>query len=138
MAIIGEFTLVVSAFFVVISCFFVVVSYRNMIDLKSLFVFCVSVIYQVSAEAGCRLCVRGLQPNQEYVFAVAGYTKGGKPLASGIGTTSRPYLAAHSLPIDTAWGYCCQVSLGCCFFVVVLFFFLGGGGASKEGILGRG
>jgi len=66
-------------------------------------------VTQVVAEAGCLLGVSGLQPNQEYVFAVAAYDRRGKLMAGGIGATSRPYLAAHALPVDTALGYCCQV-----------------------------
>ena len=56
--------------------------------------------------------VRGLQPNEDYVFAVAGYTSGGKLVGKAIGQTSRPYRTTFSLPLLTAWAYCCQVREG--------------------------
>ncbi len=70
---------------------------------------CVCVCVQVVAESGCRLWVSGLQPNQDYVFAVAAYGSTGVVLGGGIGQTSGPFLAAHSLSLTTAWGYCSQV-----------------------------
>ena len=81
-------------------------------NVKFIFMFYATLGAKVVAEAACQVGVSGLQPNQEYVFAVAAYDRGGKLLAGGIGATSRPYLAAHSLPVDTALGYCCQVKDG--------------------------
>ena len=88
---------------------------------------------QVPAGPECVLKVRGLQENEEYVFAVAAYDEEGWPLGrqmgqflgqssfkmgqllgrpagGSIGETGRPIVACHSLPVLIGWGYCCQVS----------------------------
>ena len=57
----------------------------------------------------CVLEVRGLQPNQEYVFAVAALTRGGGVVGRGIGHTGPPLPAAHPFPALTGWSYLCQV-----------------------------
>ena len=86
---------------------------------------------QVPAD-GCVLEVKGLQPNAEYVFAVAAYDEQGNllgpqtaqplrrpsgqtgqllghPSSGSIGQTGRPIVSCHSLPLLLAYGYCCQV-----------------------------
>lgn len=55
--------------------------------------------------------VKGLKPNQRYVFALAAYNTKGQIIGKTIGSTSRPILAAHSLPTLMAWGYLAQVSI---------------------------
>lgn len=55
--------------------------------------------------------VKGLKPNQRYVFAIAAYNTKGQIIGKTIGSTSRPILAAHSLPTLMAWGYLAQVSI---------------------------
>ena len=64
---------------------------------------------QVPCGGDCVLRVEGLQPNEEYVFAVAAYTSSGEMVGRAIGQTGRPILASSRLPLLAAWGYCCQV-----------------------------
>lgn len=64
----------------------------------------------VEAGGACTLAVGGLQPNQDYVFAVAAYSSHGKLLGKGIGQTSVVFRTTFDLPLLMAWAYCCQVS----------------------------
>lgn len=66
---------------------------------------------QVAAGRSCTLDVHGLQPNEEYVFAVAAYTSTGELVGGAIGQTGRPLMATHRLPLLIAWGYLCQVGV---------------------------
>ena len=66
---------------------------------------------EVSQDGGCLFEVNGLSPNQEYVFAVAAYDDQGQLIGGSIGPTSAPVLTAYPLPVTTALGYLCQVSL---------------------------
>jgi len=63
---------------------------------------------QVAAGSDCTLEARYLQPNEEYVFAVAAYTSGGELVGGAIGQTGQPLVATHHLPLSVAWGYLCQ------------------------------
>ena len=67
-------------------------------------------VIQVPAEPSCRLVVEGLEPNQDYVFAVSAFTSDGKPVGKPIGRTSKAYRTSFFLSHLNAWGYCCQVS----------------------------
>ncbi|XP_048466510.1 cilia- and flagella-associated protein 54-like [Rhincodon typus] len=58
----------------------------------------------------CLLEVKGLEPNEKYIFAVAAYSEDGTIIGNGIGKTTKPILAYYSLPILTAWTYLCQVA----------------------------
>ena len=53
---------------------------------------------EVPASQDCVLQVYGLQPNEEYVFAVAAYTRSGELVGKAIGQTSRPILASFPPP----------------------------------------
>lgn len=66
---------------------------------------------QVPAQGAlpCALEVTGLDPNMEYVFAVAAYTRTGELVGGAIGETGPPVVACYRLPLVTAWTYCCQV-----------------------------
>ena len=64
---------------------------------------------QVAVGSDITLEVHGLQPNEEYVFAVAAYTSGGELVGGAIGQTCQPLVATHHLPLSVAWGYLCQV-----------------------------
>ena len=64
---------------------------------------------QVAAGRNCTLEVHGLQPNEEYVFAVAAYTSTGELVGGAIGQTGQPLVATHRLSPLIAWGYLCQV-----------------------------
>ena len=89
---------------------------------------------QVPAGPDSVLEVKGLQPNVEYVFAVAAYDRegqllgqqtgklsgrptlqmgqlSGRPTGGSIGETGRPIVACYPLPVLAAWGYCCQVHI---------------------------
>ncbi|XP_074644089.1 cilia- and flagella-associated protein 54-like [Tubulanus polymorphus] len=63
----------------------------------------------------CELSVSGLQPGEQYVFAVAAYTAEGKLIGESIGETSKPILASHPLPVLMTWAYLSQVGyqVGC-------------------------
>ena len=63
----------------------------------------------MAAGGDCTLEAHGLQPNEEYVFAVAAYTCGGELVGGGIGQTGQPLVTTHRLPLSLAWGYLCQV-----------------------------
>ena len=66
---------------------------------------------QVAAGRNCSLEVHGLQPNEEYVFAVAAYTNTGELVGGAIGQTGRPLVATYHLPLLIAWGHLCQVCM---------------------------
>ena len=68
--------------------------------------------HQVSV--GGRLCVHGLQPNCEYVFAVGPYTHDGVLVGGTIGATSQPILSSFSYPLLIAWGELCKVCVCVC------------------------
>lgn len=60
----------------------------------------------------CALEVAGLDPNKEYVFAVAAYTSSGELVGGAIGQTGAPVVSCYQLPLVSAWAYCCQVRNG--------------------------
>jgi hypothetical protein len=59
----------------------------------------------------CEFEVFGLTPGEQYVFAVAAYTADGQLIGKGIGDSTRPILASHSMPVLMAWAYLSQVRL---------------------------
>ncbi|KAM8835349.1 cilia- and flagella-associated protein 54 [Synchiropus picturatus] len=61
-------------------------------------------------EGDCLLKVRGLEPNQKYVFAVAAYDSHGKLLGNAIGMTSFPLLASMPIPLLSIWVHLAKVS----------------------------
>ncbi|XP_072097440.1 cilia- and flagella-associated protein 54 isoform X4 [Mobula birostris] len=65
---------------------------------------------EVPAFEDCSLEVKGLEPNEKYIFAVAAYSKDGKIIGKGIGQTTKPILAYHPLSIFTTWTYLCQTA----------------------------
>ncbi|KXJ06117.1 Cilia- and flagella-associated protein 54, partial [Exaiptasia diaphana] len=65
---------------------------------------------ETPATSDCELIVKGLKPNQRYVFAVAAYNSKGQLIGKTIGSTSRSVLAAYSLPTLMAWGYLAQIA----------------------------
>ncbi|XP_051890136.1 cilia- and flagella-associated protein 54 [Pristis pectinata] len=65
---------------------------------------------EVPAFEDCLLEVKGLEPNEKYIFAVAGYSKDGKIIGKGIGETTKPILAYHPLSILTTWTYLCKAA----------------------------
>ena len=64
---------------------------------------------QVAAQGGCTLEVTQLDPNKEYLFAVAAYTHSGEMVGGAIGHTGPPVVTCYQLPLISAWVYCCQV-----------------------------
>lgn len=62
-----------------------------------------------AAVTGVTLKVKGLQPNESYVFAVAAYSQSGELVGGSIGATGRPIVACYGLSMLMLWGYCCQV-----------------------------
>ncbi|XP_067914860.1 cilia- and flagella-associated protein 54-like isoform X3 [Heterodontus francisci] len=65
---------------------------------------------EVPALGECLLKVKGLEPNEKYIFAVAAYSEDGNIIGNGIGETTKPILAYYPLPILTAWTYLCQAA----------------------------
>ncbi|XP_067860705.1 cilia- and flagella-associated protein 54 isoform X2 [Heptranchias perlo] len=65
---------------------------------------------EVPALEDCLLEVRGIEPSEKYIFAVAAYSEDGKIFGNGIGETTKPILAFYPLPILTAWSYLCQAA----------------------------
>ena len=64
---------------------------------------------EIPATSFCQFRVQNLTNHKKYVFAVSAYTADGKLIGGSIGTTSRPMLASHPLPIQMGWGYLAQV-----------------------------
>jgi hypothetical protein len=56
----------------------------------------------------CQLTVSGLQANETYVFAVAGYTQDGCLVGDSIGETGKPILSTHSLPALAGYTRLCK------------------------------
>ena len=53
--------------------------------------------------------ISNLEPNKQYMFAVAAYTSSGKLIGSSIGQTSHEIISSHSTSILTTYGYLAQV-----------------------------
>ncbi|XP_072328039.1 cilia- and flagella-associated protein 54-like isoform X2 [Scyliorhinus torazame] len=65
---------------------------------------------EVPAVGDCLLEVKGIEPNEKYIFAVAAYSEDGTIIGDEIGHTTKPILAYYPLPILTAWTYLCQAA----------------------------
>ncbi|XP_038666823.1 cilia- and flagella-associated protein 54 isoform X2 [Scyliorhinus canicula] len=66
--------------------------------------------HEVPAFGECLLEVKGIEPNEKYIFAVAGYSEDGTIIGDEIGHTTKPILAYYPLPILTAWTSLCQAA----------------------------
>ncbi|KAF7248512.1 Cilia- and flagella-associated protein 54, partial [Varanus komodoensis] len=62
----------------------------------------------VPAEETCILEVKGLEPNQRYIFALAAYDSDGKLIGDSIGETTKPILAYPPLSAATVRAYLIQ------------------------------
>ena len=58
----------------------------------------------------CTFTVKGLEPNERYVAAVAAYDKHVHLIGGSIGDSGRPFLAAHLLPCLLVYGKLCKVA----------------------------
>ncbi|XP_069766069.1 cilia- and flagella-associated protein 54 [Narcine bancroftii] len=65
---------------------------------------------EVPASEEYLLEVKGLEPNEKYIFAFAAYSKEGNIIGKGIGETTKPILAYHPLSILTTWTFLCQTA----------------------------
>jgi hypothetical protein len=63
-----------------------------------------------------KVTISGLNPNENYVFAVAAFDKNGMLIGNSIGDSTEPILASCTLSILMNWAFLCQVS----FYFIVL------------------
>nr|XP_021330926.1 cilia- and flagella-associated protein 54 isoform X1 [Danio rerio] len=64
----------------------------------------------ILAKGECLLHVSGLEPDKQYIFAVAAFDAQGKMVGKAIGETTKPLLASLPLPLLTAWAHIAQVA----------------------------
>ncbi|XP_071892420.1 cilia- and flagella-associated protein 54 isoform X2 [Anas platyrhynchos] len=65
---------------------------------------------EIPADGKSILEIRGLDPNEKYVFAVAAYSSDGKLIGDAIGETTKPILAYPPLSATTVRAYLTQVA----------------------------
>lgn len=65
---------------------------------------------EVPYQSDCYFTVKGLEPNEKYMAAVAAYDQGGKLIGGSIGESSYPILAAHILPCLLVYAKLCRVA----------------------------
>ncbi|EMP26910.1 hypothetical protein UY3_15987 [Chelonia mydas] len=65
---------------------------------------------QIPADGKSLLEIKGLDPNEKYIFAVAAYSSDGKLIGDAIGETTKPILAYPPLSATTARAYLTQIA----------------------------
>ena len=75
--------------------------------------YCLS-LYQVPFRQDLTLTVSKLKPNQRYMAAVSAFDSKGKLIGENIGSSGRPVLASHPLPLLLAYGYLARVNIKLC------------------------
>ncbi|XP_019370589.1 PREDICTED: cilia- and flagella-associated protein 54 isoform X2 [Gavialis gangeticus] len=65
---------------------------------------------EVPADGKSLLEIKGLNPNEKYIFAVAAYSSDGKLIGDAIGETTKPILAYPPLSATTARAYLTQIA----------------------------
>ncbi|XP_075789877.1 cilia- and flagella-associated protein 54 isoform X3 [Pelodiscus sinensis] len=65
---------------------------------------------EIPADGKSLLEIKGLEPNEKYMFAVAAYSSDGKLIGDAIGETTKPILAYPPLSATTARTYLTQIA----------------------------
>nr|XP_032644431.1 cilia- and flagella-associated protein 54 isoform X7 [Chelonoidis abingdonii] len=65
---------------------------------------------EIPADGKSLLEIKGLDPNEKYIFAVAAYSSDGKLIGDAIGETTKPILAYPPLSATTARAYLTQIA----------------------------
>ncbi|XP_065416879.1 cilia- and flagella-associated protein 54 isoform X5 [Chrysemys picta bellii] len=65
---------------------------------------------QIPADGKSLFEIKGLDPNEKYIFAVAAYSSDGKLIGDAIGETTKPILAYPPLSATTARAYLTQIA----------------------------
>nr|XP_048691469.1 cilia- and flagella-associated protein 54 isoform X3 [Caretta caretta] len=65
---------------------------------------------KIPADGKSLLEIKGLDPNEKYIFAVAAYSSDGKLIGDAIGETTKPILAYPPLSATTARAYLTQIA----------------------------